>query len=156
MGRTKTIAKRIGKRPEPSGSTDQCETRELELDGAGSRTFADDDVELVVLHSWIEYFLDHFVQTVDLVDEEDVAVFQVGEDRAEVADLFNGWTGCVFDTGGHCSRNDVSECGLAEAGWAIEENVVDIFGAFFGGLNTNIQVSFDLVLANVFVKSLRT
>ena len=49
--------------------------------------FADDEVELVVLHGGIEDLLHRRVEAVDLVDEQDVAVLQVGEQRGEVAGL---------------------------------------------------------------------
>ena len=59
--------------------------RELQPDGAGRRALADQDVEAAVLHGRVEHLLDRPVEAVDLVDEEHVAVLQVGEERGEVA-----------------------------------------------------------------------
>ena len=60
---------------------------QLDLDRARRRPLADDEVELVVLHGGIEDLLDRRVEPVDLVDEQDVAVLEVGQQRGEVAGL---------------------------------------------------------------------
>ena len=48
------------------------------------RALADHHVERVVLHRRVEDLLDRPVQAVDLVDEQDVALVEGGEDRGEV------------------------------------------------------------------------
>ena len=58
---------------------------QVEPDRAGRRALADHDVELEVLHRRIEHLLDRAREAVDLVDEQHVAVVEVGEDRGEVA-----------------------------------------------------------------------
>ncbi len=74
------IAKRIGNGAEPSGCADQGKLGQVELDGARRGTLPDDDIELVVFHCRVENFFDEFVETVNFVDEEHVAVFEVCED----------------------------------------------------------------------------
>ena len=51
------------------GSADDSEVREVETDASGGRTFADDDVELVVFHGGVEDFFDDAAETVDFVNE---------------------------------------------------------------------------------------
>ena len=48
----------------------------LDLHRARRRPFADDQVELVILHRRIEDFLDRRIEAMDLVDEEDVALLR--------------------------------------------------------------------------------
>ena len=55
------------------------------MTGSGSRTFADDDVQLKVLHRRIEDLLDGRRQAVDLVDEEHLVGLEVGQHRRKVA-----------------------------------------------------------------------
>lgn len=78
------------------GGTDEGETGEIDLDGAGGGAGIDDDVEAVVFHGRVEVFLDGGVEAVDLIDEEDVAFLDVREDAGEVSGFFNLWAGgCV-------------------------------------------------------------
>ena len=51
------------------------------------RPFADDQVELKILHRRIEDFLHRRIEPVDLVDEQHVALFEIGEQRREIAGL---------------------------------------------------------------------
>ena len=67
---------------------DEREAREVEPDRARTRALADHDVEAEVLHCGIEALLDDARQPVHLVDEQHVAVVEVGEDRGEVAGAF--------------------------------------------------------------------
>ena len=57
------------------------------LHRARRRPLADDEVELEILHRRIEDFLDRRGQAMDLVDEEHVALFEVGQQRREIAGL---------------------------------------------------------------------
>ena len=50
---------------------------------------ADDKVELKIFHRRIEHFLNLRVQTVDLVDEQHVAGFKIGEQCRQVAGTHN-------------------------------------------------------------------
>ena len=74
-------------KPRAGGGADQRELGEIDLDRARRRPFADDQVELEILHGGIENFLHRRIEPVDLVDEEDVALFEIGEQRRQVAGL---------------------------------------------------------------------
>ncbi len=156
MGRAETVAQGIGQRTEASGGADQGETGQIELDGPGRRPFANDDIELVVFHSRVEYFLDHFIEAMNFVDEEDIARLEVGQNRAEVAHFFDGWSRGDLDTDTHFFGDDMSEGRLAQTGWPIEENVLDRFTPFLGRLNKYVEVALDFILTDVFVKRLRS
>ena len=81
------VAERRGEQPEARGGADQRERREADLDRARRRALADDEVELEILERRIEDLLDGRRQAMDFVDEEDVALLEVGEERGEVAGL---------------------------------------------------------------------
>jgi glycerol-3-phosphate dehydrogenase len=82
-----TVAQRIGEQAEPRRRADQRELRQLDLHRARRRDLADDQVELEILHRRIEHLLHGRAEAVDLVDEQHVALFQIGEQRREVAGL---------------------------------------------------------------------
>ena len=81
------VAQRVGQHAGARGRADQRERLQLELDRARRRALADHDVDLVVLERRIEDLLDHRREAVDLVDEEDVVLLEVGEDRRQVLGL---------------------------------------------------------------------
>ena len=82
-----TVAQRSGEQAGAGRRADQREAREIDLHRARRRPLADDQIELEVLHGGIEDFLDRGVEPVDLVDEQHVALFQVGEQRRKIAGL---------------------------------------------------------------------
>ena len=51
--------------------------------------------------------------------------------------------------------DDVGERRLAEAGRAVEQDVIECFAAGLGGLDGDVEILFDLVLADEFLQALR-
>jgi hypothetical protein len=62
----------------PPSSSATFSRRQIQFYGARRRPLANHDVELEVLERRIEDFLHHRRETVDLVDKQDVAWFQIG------------------------------------------------------------------------------
>ncbi len=60
MNGAETVAEGIGEGTEFGGGADEGEFREVELERTGGGPFADDDVEFVILHRWVEDFFDGF------------------------------------------------------------------------------------------------
>ena len=79
------VAQRIGQHARARGGTDQRERRQIEFHRARGRTLADHDVDLEIFQRGIEDFLDHRRQPMDLVDEQDVVGFEIGQQRREIA-----------------------------------------------------------------------
>ena len=61
------------------GRADQGESLEGERDRPGARPIPDHDVDEEILHGRVQDLLDHGRDTVDLVDEEDVALVERGQ-----------------------------------------------------------------------------
>ena len=123
------VAQRLGEQPRARGRADQRERRQIDLHRARRRAFADDEVELEILHRRIEDFLDRRVEAVDLVDEQHVARFQIGQQRGEVAGLGNHRPGGGAEVDAQFARHDLRQRGLAEARRADEQHVVERFVA---------------------------
>ena len=82
------------------------------------------DVQGVVLHGGVEDLLDGAGQAVDLVDEEDVALVQVGEDRRQIPLLVDGRAGGDPQVDASLPGDDHGEGGLAQSGRAVEQHMV--------------------------------
>ncbi len=73
------VAQRAREQPRARGRPHQGEAGQVEPDRARRRPLADEDVELEVLHGRVQDLFDGARQAVDLVDEQHVAVLEVGE-----------------------------------------------------------------------------
>ena len=91
----------------------------------------------------------------DLVDEEDVVLVERGEHRGEVPGPLDGRTGGVAHVDAELARDDRRERGLAEAGWAVEEDVVGRLSPALRRLEQDGEVGLDLALADVLVERAR-
>ena len=63
---------------------------QVQPDAAGVRPLVDDDVELEVLHRRVEVFLDGLLEAVDFVNEQHVALLEVGQQAGQVAGFLDG------------------------------------------------------------------
>ena len=85
------------------------------LHRARRRPLADDEVELKILHRRIEDLLDRRGQPVDLVDEQDVARLEIGEQRREIAGARDHRARRRAETDAQLARHDLRQRRLAEA-----------------------------------------
>ena len=92
----------------------------------------------------------------DLVDEKDVAEFEIGENRGQVAFELNQRPGCGAEMRAHFVGDDGSQRRLAETRRTIKQNVIERLAAFPGGLDRDIEVVFDVLLADVLRENART
>src|SRR5581483_2224764 len=113
------------------------------------RALADHDVDLVVLERRVEDLLDHGGQAMDLVDEQDVARLEVGEDRGEVAGALEHRGGSRAQVHAELARDDVGERGLAEPRRAEEQHVVERLGPRARRLDEDLELLAHLLLADV-------
>ena len=90
---------------------------------------ADNEVELEVLHRGIEDLFDRRIEPVDLVDEEDVALLEVGEQRGEVAGLRDDRPGGRAEADAELLGHDLGERRLAQSRRAGEQHVVERIAA---------------------------
>ncbi len=91
----------------------------------------------------------------DLIDEQDVALIDVGEDGGEIAGSLDGWAAGGVDIHAQLAGDDVGERGLAQAGGPVKQDVVRRFLALVGSREQDGEVVLDLRLADVLVKLAR-
>ena len=112
------------------------------------------DVDLEVLHRRVEVLLDDGGQAVDLVDEQDVAAVELGEDADQVRALGQGGAVGDVDLRADLVGDDVGERGLAQARRAVEQRVLDRLLARFGrprprSCSLRMSVSWPMYWSNV-------
>ena len=110
----------------------------------------DHDVDVVILHRRVEDLFDSRIEAVDLVDKKHVALFEVGQDRGQVAGFFDDRAGGGFERRTHLVSDDVRKRGLADARRAGQQDVVESLTAFERRLHKDAQVLLDLGLADIF------
>ena len=130
--------------------------RQIETDGTRVRTLVQHDVDRVVLHRAVEIFLDGLRETVDLVDEDNVAGLKRGEEAREIAGLGDDGTGGRLHVDAHRLTEDVGERGLAESGRTREKHVVERFATVFRSLDGEHQPIADLLLPDKALEIRRT
>lgn len=62
----------------------------------------------------------------DLVDEQDIAGLEAGEDRDEIGASRKGWPGGGVDLGAQFGADDMGEGCFAQSWWAMEEDVFEM------------------------------
>ena len=109
------LAQRPGDQARAGRRADQGEGLQVDPDRARGRALADDQVELKILHRRIEDLLDRRRQAVDLVDEQDVARLQVGQQRREVAGALDHRARGGAEADPELAGDDLRQRRLAEA-----------------------------------------
>ena len=100
----------------------------------------------------VEDLLDGPGQAVDLVDEEHVAVLELGEDGGQVAGALDGRTRRGHVAHAHLVGDDGGEGGLAQPGRAGEQQVVDGLAPSPGGFEDDAEVLLEPRLADEVVE----
>ncbi|MGY4299268.1 hypothetical protein ACVWXN_007363 [Bradyrhizobium sp. i1.4.4] len=149
------IAQGIGEEAGARGGADEREFRQLDLHRACRRALADDQVELKVLHRGIEHLFHRRAEPMDLVDEEHVALFEVGEERGEIAGLGDHRTRGRAKADAELLGDDLRQRGLAEAGRAYEQHVIERLAALACRLDEDREVLARLLLADEIGQRLR-
>ena len=134
------VAQRRRQQAGAGRGADQRELRQVDLDRARRRPLADDQVELVVLHRRIEDFLDRRVEPVDLVDEEHVALFEIGQLRREVAGLGDDRPRGRAEIDAELARHDLRQRGLAQPRRADEQHMVERVAARSRRVDEHLEI----------------
>src|SRR5690606_26172597 len=138
------------------GGSDQGESGQVESDRLGGGAFAEDDVDGEVLHGRIEDLFDGAGEPVDLVDEEDVALFEVRQDGGQVARSLQRRSRGEPQVGPHLGGHDPGQGGLTQPGRTREEDVVEGSSLAAGGIDRDPEPFLDLLLADELVETMRS
>ncbi len=153
-GDAEAIAQRRRQQPLPRRRTDQSEARQIDAHTARRRPLPDHQVERAVLHRGIEHLLDCRGEAVNLVDEQDVAILEIGEQRGEIARLGDHRAGRGAETDTHFLGDDLRQRGLAQPRRAEEQHMIERIPALAGSVDEHAQVIARRTLADEFVERL--
>ena len=110
------------------------------LHRARRRALADDEIELEILHRRIEDFFDRRRQAMDLVDEQNVARLEIGQERGEIAGALDDRAGGGAELDAQLARDDLRQRRLAETGRAREQHVIERLAALLGRRDEDAQI----------------
>ena len=153
-GDAETVAKRRREEARPRRRADEREFRKIDLDRARRRPLADHEIELKILHRGVEDLLDRRIEPVDLVDEQNVALLEIGEDRRKVARLRDDGAGGRAEADPHLARDDLGKRRLAEARRPDEQDVIERLAARPRAVDEHLEIGARLFLADEIGKAL--
>ncbi len=113
------------------------------------------NVQFEIFQRRIQHLFHHAVQAVDLVDEEHVALFEVGEDGGQIARAGNGRPRGRTDGRAQLVGHHRGKGRLAQARRAREQDMVGHIAPALGRLDHNGERFFHLRLTQVVAKALR-
>ena len=102
----------------------------------------------MVLHGRIEDLLHRRVQAVDLVDEQDVARLEIGQDRRQIARLGQDGARGGAEADAQLARDDLGQGGLAQPRRAEQQDVVQRLGPAPRGVDEDLQIALGLLLTD--------
>ena len=88
----------------------------------------------------------------DLVDEQHIIGFEIGQQRGKIAGALQHRAGSVAQIHAHLARDDLRQRGLAQAGRAEQQHMVERLLAPLGRFDEYLQLPADLFLADIFIK----
>ena len=91
----------------------------------------------------------------DFIDEQDVAVLEVGEKSGEIARLGDHWTGRRSEIHAELARHDLRQRRLAEPRRAGEEDMVERLAPRAGRVNEHLEIATDFRLTDELRQGLR-
>ena len=91
----------------------------------------------------------------DLVDEQHIALLQVGQQGGKVAGLFNSRAAGDADLYSHLVGNNARQRSLAQTRRAVQQNVIHRLAPALGGFQINFKVLLGLFLPDVVLQMLR-
>ena len=93
----------------------------------GTRSLADNQIKLKILHGWIQNFFHCMVQAVDFINKKNITFLQTGQYGGKIALLFNNGTGGYFYPRPHFIGDNIGECRFAETGKTMKKRMIERF-----------------------------
>jgi len=149
QGDAETVAQRRGELAGAGRGADKREMRQLQMQGVGGWTFAENNINGVVLHGRVQNFLVRPVQSVNFIHKQDVALAEIGKHGNKIAGFFYSRAGGYAHVHSHFICYYSCKRGFAKPRRAVKQNVIKRLAAHFCGVDENIQVIFCLFLANI-------
>ncbi|ULA59780.1 MAG: hypothetical protein LZF60_160110 [Nitrospira sp.] len=155
MHQPEPISQRGGQRPGSGRGSDQGKPRQFEFYGPRRSTLSDHQIKLVILHRRIERLFHRRRQSVNLIDEQDIAFLQIGQNRGQIPGVAQDQPGRRADGRSHFPRDDVCNGGLTQAWWAVKNRMVQGLTTALGRFDANFQRFLHPGLPDILPQTLR-
>src|SRR6266508_434524 len=156
MDNSEPCAQRRCEQAGPRRCADEGKWLELISNAPRAGALTDDDVDEKIFHRRVEDFFHRRRKAVDLIDEKDLVWLEIRKDTNDIARLLQRRPGGGADGGLHLVGQDVRQRGFAKARRAEEQNVIECLLAIARRSDGDLQVRFDLLLADVLLEAART
>src|SRR5690606_39264313 len=150
-----TLTQWCGENTEARRGADQRERRQVVAHAAHRWSLADDQLELEVFHLRIEDFLHRRIEAMDLVSQQHIARFEIGQQGGEIAGLGDHRARSGLEVDAEFARDDLCHRRLAQARRAVQQHVIQRLAARLRGLDEDLQVFARLLLADEIAEMLR-
>lgn len=137
---------RAGQHPGAGGGTHQGELGQVELDGAGVRPLVDNNIQPEILHGRVQILLNGRVQAVDLINKQNIPLFQIGQHAGQVSRLFNLGAGSRMNAAADGIRDNIGKRRLPQARGTAQQDVIQHVVALSGGFHHQHQAVLNLLL----------
>jgi hypothetical protein len=149
------VAQRRRQQPQPRRRPDQREGLQVDPHRPRRRPLADHQIQREILQRRIQHLLDHRRQPVNLVDEQHIARFQIGQDRRQIARLRQHRPRGHAEPHPQLPRHDLRQRGLAQTRRPVEQRVIHRLAPHPGALDEHRQIGPRLRLADELAQHLR-
>ena len=116
--------------------------------GARRRPLSDDDVELVILERGVEFFFEHRLHAMDLVEKQHLPLAQIGEDGGQIALNLQSRARGLLKANVELVGDDGGQRGLAQPRRPEEQHMIQRFAARLRRFKGDRQLLFRLGLAD--------
>ncbi len=137
----KTVAERRGQQPLPAWSRrPSVKAGKSIRTTARRRPLADHDIQRTIFHGGIKDFLDHRIEPVDFVDEQNIAVLEIGEQCRQIAGFCDDRARGGAEPDAHFLRHNLRQRGFAQSRRAKKQHMIERIPARFRGLDKHAQI----------------
>jgi hypothetical protein len=150
------VAQRSREHSGPCRRADEGEPLERKPQRFRVRAAVDEEVDLEIFHGRIKIFFDDAAQPMDLVDEEDVARFERGEDAHEIFGLLERRAGRRSQGRAEFARDQARQRRLAQTRRSRKQHVFERFTAPFGRIHRDFEIVDNLRLTDIVIEGTRT
>ena len=93
------------------------------------------------------------IEAMDLVYEQDVSFLETCQNGGQIPGPFNNRAAGHLNVGTHFMGNNIGQSCFAEAGKSVKEDVVKGFSPALGGGDADLEILFELLLADILMQA---
>ena len=149
------VTQRRRQKPKPRGRPDQREGLQLDPHRARGGPGPDHQIKLEIFQRRIKHLFHRRVEPVNLVDEQHVIAFKIGQDRRQIASLGKNRPRGHAKPDAKLFGHDLGQGRLAKAGGSMKQRVIHRLAALARRLDKDRKIGARLGLTDEFRQRLR-